>query len=99
LLYPLATRIEYLAEQHPDLFISLGKPLHVNIEDMQTPVHLKHYTRITNTLEYRVTAELDQLRADVLASDYSSFTMLMHGRASTNRIFDAFLFRKQLRTQ
>ncbi len=50
-------------------------------------------------LEDCVTSELDQLRTDVLASDYSSFTLLMHGRASTNRIFDALLFRKQLPQQ
>lgn len=99
LLYPLATRIEYLAEQHPDLFISLGEPLHINKEDRDNAIYLRHYTMITNTLEQRVTVELDQLRTDVLASDYSNFTVLMHGRASTNRIFDAFLFRKQLHTQ
>ena len=96
LLYPLATRIEYLAEQRPDLFISLGKPLYVNREDMQMPGSLKHYTKM---LEDYVTSELDQLRTDILASDYSSFTLLMHGKASTNRIFDTLLFRKQLRQQ
>lgn len=96
LLYPLVTCIEYLAEQHPDLFISLGEPLYVNTEEMKSPGSLKHYTKL---LEDRVTTELDQLRADVLASNYSSFTLLMHGRASTNRIFDAFLFRKQLHRQ
>jgi chlorobactene lauroyltransferase len=96
LLYPLAIRIEYLAEQYPDLFISLGEPLYVNTEDMQIPCSLKHYTKI---LEDRVTTELDQLRTDVLASDYSTFTLLMHGRTSTNRILDACLFRTPLRKQ
>lgn len=96
LLYPLAIRIEYLAEQRPDLFISLGEPLQVNPEDTDMPGFLKTCTR---QLEERVTAELDQLRADVVASDYSSFTLLMQGKASTNRMFDTLLFRKQIKRQ
>jgi chlorobactene lauroyltransferase len=93
LLYPVATRIEYLAEQRPDLFISMGQPLLVNAEDARTPGFLKHCTR---QLEELVTAELDQLRADIIASDLSSFTRIMRGRSSTNRIFDAALFRNQI---
>lgn len=93
LLYPLATRIEYLAEQRPDLFISLGEPMVISPEEANTPGFLKCYTK---HLEESVTAELDALRADVVASDFSSFKVLMQGRSSTNRIFDTLLFRKQI---
>ncbi len=96
LLYPLATRIEYQAEQRPDLFISLGEPLLVNPQDAQVPGFLKSMTR---RLEECVTQELDALREDVLASNYNGFTRIMQGTASTNRIFDAFLFRKQIHRQ
>jgi len=96
LLYPLAIRIEYLAEQRPDLFISLCEPLHVDAEQTRTPGFLKS---CTHQLEERVTAELDHLRNDVIASDYSSFTLIMHGKASTNRIFDTLLLRKQIGRQ
>jgi chlorobactene lauroyltransferase len=96
LLFPLATRIEYLAEQRPDLYISLGEPLLVGKEELQAPNFLKSYTQI---LQENVTAELDQLRADVIASDYSSFTQILRGWASTNRIFDAALLRKQITRQ
>ncbi len=96
LLYPVATRIEYLAEQRPDLFISVGEPLLVNAEDAQARSFLKQCTK---QLEERVTLELDQLRNDVLASDFSSFTQIMRGRSSMNRIFDAVLFRKQIGKQ
>ncbi len=93
LLYPLATRIEYLAEQRPDLFISLGNPLLISPDEAGTPGFVK---RCTKQLEECVTSELDTLRADVIASDFSSFRVLMGGRSSTNRIFDALLFRKQI---
>ncbi|GAC1649335.1 MAG: lysophospholipid acyltransferase family protein [Ktedonobacteraceae bacterium] len=96
LLYPLAARIEYLAEQRPDLYISLGEPLFVGEKELQTPGFLKVYTR---KLQDCVTEELDQLRADVIASDYTSFTQIMRGWASTNRIFDAALLRKQITHQ
>ena len=93
LLYPVATRIEYLAEQRPDLYISMGEPLLVDEKELQTPGFLKSYT---HQLQECVTEELDQLRADVIASDYSSFTQIMRGWASTNRLFDAALLRKQI---
>ncbi len=96
LLYPLASRIEYLAEQRPDLYISLGEPLLVSEQELQTPGFLKSYTK---RLQECVTEELDQLRADVVASDYSSFTLIMRGWASTNRLFDAALLRKQITRQ
>ncbi len=96
LLYPLAIRIEYLAEQRPDLFISLGEPMCVDAAETRTPGFLKNYT---HRLEERVTAELDQLRSDVIAGDYSSFKLLMQGKSSTNRIFDTLLLRKQIGRQ
>ncbi len=96
LLYPVASRIEYLAEQRPDLYISLGEPLLVGEQELQTPGFLKSYTK---RLQECVTQELDQLRADVIASDYSGFTQIMRGTASTNRLFDAALLRKQINHQ
>ncbi len=96
LLYPVATRIEYLAEQRPDLFISVGEPLLIKAEDAHARNFLKQCTK---QLEELVTLELDQLRDDVIASNYSSFTQIMHGRSSMNRIFDTILFRKQIGKQ
>ena len=93
LFYPLAIRIEYLAEQRPALFISLGEPLLVSTEETQEPHFLKSCTR---RLQEALTAELDQLRGDVLAGDYADFKVVMQGKSSTNRIFDTLLFRKQL---
>ncbi len=96
LLWPVATRIEFLAEQRPDLFISMGEPFRIDQAETRTPGFLKLYTK---RLEEAVTAELDQLRADVIASDYSSFQIIMQGKSSTNRIFDMFFLRKQIKRQ
>lgn len=93
LLYPVATRIEYMAEQHPDLYISIGEPLLLGSEELQTPGFLKNYTK---TLEAQVTSELDRLKTDVVACQLSEFTQILHGKTSTNRIFDALLLRKQI---
>ncbi len=94
LIYPAAIRIEYRTEQRPDLFISLGEPLQMGEQEVQSANFLKSLTR---RLETCVTAELDQLRADVISQNLSSFTCVLHGRSSTNRIFDAVLLRKQMR--
>jgi chlorobactene lauroyltransferase len=96
LLYPVATRIEYQAEQRPDLFISVGEPLRIDAQDTRAAGFLKSSTK---QLEELVTAELDLLRADINARDLDSFTRIMRGRSSTNRIFDALLFRKQIGRQ
>ena len=96
LLYPVATRIEYMAEQHPDLYISIGQPLLIGEEELHTPDFLKNYTKL---LETKVTDELDQLRADIVAGQLTTFTTIMHGKASANRMFDAILLRKQINRQ
>ncbi len=93
LLYPLAIRIEYLAEQHPDLFMSMGEPLLVTSAEVDRAGFNKTCTR---ELEQRVTRELDQLHDDVTASNLATFTLLLRGKTSTNRIFDSLLLRKQI---
>ena len=96
LFYPMAIRIEYLAEQRPALFISLGESMLVDTEQTKERNFLHSCTR---RLEESLTAELDLLRTDVLAGDYSGFEMVIKGKASTNRIFDRLLFRKQIARQ
>jgi chlorobactene lauroyltransferase len=92
-VYPLALRIEYLGEQRPALFISLGEPLLIDARESQQA----HFLQTCSArMQESLTAELDRLRADVLDGDYSSFKTVIHGRSSTNRIFDALLFRKQI---
>jgi chlorobactene lauroyltransferase len=96
LIYPVASRIEYLAEQRPDLYISMGEPMMVGSEQVKQAHFVKDYTKVT---EERVTEELDRLRADIVASDYSSFRQIGRGRLSINRLFDAVLLRRQMKRQ
>ncbi|GCE19583.1 hypothetical protein [Dictyobacter kobayashii] len=74
----------------------MGKPLLIGETELQTRGFLKHYTAC---LQEKVTEELDQLRTDVINSNYASFTQILRGRASTNRMFDAALLRKQIQHQ
>jgi chlorobactene lauroyltransferase len=92
-LYPVATRIEYQAEQRPDLFISVGEPLRVDAEDTRAAGFLKANTK---QLEQLVTSELDLLHADINSHNLDCFSCIMRGRSSINRIFDALLLRKQI---
>jgi len=96
LFYPLAIRIEFLAEQRPALFASLGESILISSDETKEPHFLQTCTK---HLEEALTAELDQLRADVLMGDYNSFQTVIQGKASTNRIFDTLLFRKQIDRQ
>lgn len=93
LFYPLAIRIEYLGEQRPALFISMGKAIQISTEEVAQSHFVKSCTK---RLEESLTTELDALRADVLTGDHSSFTTVLRGQSSTNRIFDALFFRKQI---
>ena len=94
--YPVAIRIEYLKEQRPAVFISVGEPMLITTEETRQPHFLRNCTQRLETL---LTAELDRLREDVLAGDYSSFQTVIQGKSSTNRIFDTLLFRKQIARQ
>jgi chlorobactene lauroyltransferase len=92
-LYPLATRIEYLGEQRPVLFISMGQPILITLEESQQRNFLKSCTK---QLEELVTHELDTLHEDIVADKTTGFTLIQRGQKSTNRIFDAVLMRKQM---
>lgn len=96
LIYPLAIRIEYLAEQRPALFISMGDPVQIDTAQTKEAHFIKSCTQ---QLEASLTAELDLLRADILSGNYTDFKTVIQGKASTNRIFDALFFRKQIDRQ
>lgn len=80
--YPLALRYEFVGEQRPEAFISVGAPLHV-ADSAAGP------KEITATLARALTDELDTLRDDVVAYRFESFSTLVHGAQSINRLWDA----------
>jgi 1-acyl-sn-glycerol-3-phosphate acyltransferase len=82
-LYPMGLRYEFIGEQKPDAFISLGAPIQVeSSQPWETRL-------ITSRLEEALTRELDCLRDDVVAYRLSSFSPLVTGASSINRIWDA----------
>ncbi|MCS7061179.1 MAG: lysophospholipid acyltransferase family protein [Anaerolineae bacterium] len=88
-LYPLAMRYEFVGEQHPEAFLSVGSSL--SFED--EAVSAKH---ITAELEQALTIELDRLREDVAAYRFDSFTPVVRGAQSINRLWDAIRHKPQL---
>lgn len=80
--YPLALRYEFVGEQKPEAFMSVGTPL-CFADHSRTP------KEIAATLERALTRELDALRDDVVAYRFQSFTTLVTGAQSINRWWDA----------
>ncbi|MCS7057066.1 MAG: lysophospholipid acyltransferase family protein [Thermoflexales bacterium] len=93
-LYPLALRYEFIGEQKPDAFISVGPPLLVRKDEGASALDPR---QITARMEQVLTEELDRLRDDVVAYRLASFTPLVQGAWSINRIWDAVRGKEQIR--
>lgn len=99
-LYPIALRYEFIGEQKPDGFISVGAPLIVRkgAPDWSPDASgLPDVRAVTARLEQALTDELDRLRDDVVAYRFSSFAPLIKGRRSINRLWDAVRGKGQIR--
>jgi 1-acyl-sn-glycerol-3-phosphate acyltransferase len=93
-LYPMALRYEFIGEQRPEAFISVGAPIIVRCDvNGQTRIDAK---ALTAQMEDALTRELDQLRADIAAYHLESFELLMKGRLSINRWWDSVRGRRQI---
>ncbi len=80
--YPLALRYEFIGEQRPEVFLSVGTPLHF-ADSSATPKD------IAASLAQALTNELDRLRDDVIAYRLQSFTTVISGVPSINRLWDS----------
>jgi len=99
-LYPIALRYEFIGEQKPDAFISVGPPLIIRREDptwFSNSPSAPDSRRITQCMQKALTEELDRLRADVIAYRLSLFTPIINGVWSINRIWDAVRGLKQIK--
>ncbi len=90
LAYPVALRYEFVGEQQPEAFISIGEPQVFGAAEEKPK-------DIARRMEPALTAELDRLREDVVARRFGSFTILMSGAWSVNRLWDAIRGRPQIR--
>lgn len=88
-LLPFALRYEFIGEQKPDAFISVGEPL-IAI----APVDAK---AITTQMEAALTHELDCLREDITAYRFGGFETLVAGAWGINRIWDAVRGKGQIK--
>ncbi|PJF46802.1 MAG: glycerol acyltransferase [Chloroflexi bacterium] len=93
-LYPIALRCEFIGEQKPDAFISVAHPVVVRKAEGADALDPR---RITARMEQALTEELDRLRSDVVAYRLTSFTPLIQGARSINRIWDAVRGKEQIR--
>jgi chlorobactene lauroyltransferase len=89
-LYPFALRYEFIGEQRPDAYLSVGPPI-------QLEASARANARdITRQMERTLTCELDALRDDVIAYRFAQFETLIDGAPSINRIWDTVRGRRQI---
>ena len=84
-VYPVATRLEFLAEQYPDIFIGVGAVRRFEAGAKFDPKTL------TLELEQDLTTLLDSLNAKISGQELADFVTLVAGKGSTNTSFDRFL--------
>ncbi len=92
-VYPMALRYEFVGEQKPEAFISIGAPLRYT----QSQVQVIDPRQATAEMESAVTRELDKLRDDVTAYRFDDFTPLMKGGWSINRVWDTVRGKNQIK--
>ncbi len=80
LLVPVAHRYEFVGEQRPEAFVSVGEPILSEGEN--------DAKRLAAELEAAVTALLDSLRCAITGKETQWFSTVIHGVASTNVKYD-----------
>ncbi|ABB24050.1 MAG: glycerol acyltransferase [Pelodictyon luteolum] len=78
-LVSVVSRIEYLEEQKPELFLSIAPPEKVTRETFPGT------ERLTGLLEEETSARLDTLKENVIARRLEGARTLLRGKASINR--------------
>ena len=76
-IIPAAFRYEFLMEQRPEVFISIGKPVEFTAGNKN----------FTSELEKLMTAQLDELKSDV-TNGTGNFEIVFTGKSSRNKSFD-----------
>jgi chlorobactene lauroyltransferase len=80
-LVPLAHRYEFAGEQKPEVFLSIGAPVHLYAGEQRIPIR--------RALEETLTHLLDDLRCAISSRTYNQHALcLLRGRASSNVRYD-----------
>jgi 1-acyl-sn-glycerol-3-phosphate acyltransferase len=85
-IIPIVLRYEFLQEQRPEAFISVGPPQIVSAASL-------HPRALTASLATTLTTELDALRDDVVAERLADFQPILQGKGGVDRIFDRAMSR------
>ncbi len=80
----MVSRIDYIEEQKPNLFLSFKPPMRVTQESFVGAKSL------TATMQHETEAHLDELKQRVLTRDFSRSEILVEGAPSINRRWDRF---------
>ncbi len=88
-LAPVALRYEFLQEQRPEVFASVGPARII------TPDESQHHRALLATMTSDLTAELDLLHADITAEHLEDFRTFLRGRTGIDRAFDRLLLRQR----
>lgn len=78
-LLPVCFRYEFMMEQRPEVFISIGKPKFIS-ENISG--------NLTEELRSELEVQLDKLRDDVTAGNTEDFQTIFRGKDSRNKTFD-----------
>lgn len=89
-VYPIALRYEFIGEQKPEAFISVGEPILIASDSDKADA-------LALQMEAALAHEMDRLHADLIVRDYSRFSVLLHGNMSINRLWDAVRGRPQIK--
>ena len=79
-LIPVAFRYEFLMEQRPEIFISIGKA--------KSTGSFENIKDLTADLNDKLLKELDRLKNRVIKSEFSGFRTILQGRESVNKKVD-----------
>ncbi len=79
-LIPVALRYEFLMEQRPEIFISIGKAKSTGLSG--------NARDLTAELNGELLKELDQLKNRVVNSEFGGFRTILQGRESVNKRVD-----------
>ncbi len=82
-IYPVSFRFEFMREQYPDIFASIGPAMHF---EAGQKIQLKE---LTASLEQTLSKDLDQLREDVTHKRLDNFVNVLQGKGSTDTTFDS----------
>ena len=83
-LVSVVSRIEYVEEQKPELFLSFQEPWLIDRDD------LPEHKNITDSMQKTTEFHLDALKTKIIQRQLDDFEMLLKGTDSVNRKVDKF---------